>query len=235
MRLHRFYRPRITERLLSGGTLTVDDAKLVHQWLHVLRYAAGDTLVVFGGGYEYTCSVVAIDKREAVLTIDQVVPSVVAERSAAIGVALLKREKLEWVVEKATELGCTDIVLLVSEHSERRVVNMERLLATVVEAAEQCGRGDIPTVVLQSSVAEVLDLPEYGWQVAQQGSAPMTKSAAAQGKIPGILVGPEGGWSDSEQALFAKRGVAAVGMGQFTLRGETAAMVAAALLGQQSV
>lgn len=232
MRLHRFYRPRITERLLSGGTLTIDDAKLVHQWLRVLRYTAGDTLVVFGGGYEYTCSVVAIDKREAVLTIDQVAPSVVAERSAAIGVALLKREKLEWVVEKATELGCTHIVLFVSEHSERRVVNMERLLATVVEAAEQCGRGDMPTLTVYNSVSEVLQLPEYSFQVAEQGSAPMAKSAAAKDKMPGILVGPEGGWSELERALFAEYSVAPVGMGQFTLRGETAAVVAAALLGQ---
>jgi 16S rRNA (uracil1498-N3)-methyltransferase len=231
MRLHRFYRPLITERLPAGGTLTIDAAKLVHQWLHVLRYTAGDTLVVFGAGYEYTCTIGELNRKQAVLTIESVAASVVAERRVAVGVALLKREKLEWVVEKATELGCTGIVLFESQRSERRVVNMERLLATIVEAAEQCGRGDIPELVVCSTLAEVLDLPQYRWQIAEQGSAPVAISKNVGEKTAGILVGPEGGWSESEQALCMSRDITPVGMGQFTLRAETAAVAAAVLLG----
>ena len=191
-----------------------------HHLERVLRLRAGDLLTIADGAGRW---------REVRFGVELEPTGVVeiAERPApeiTIGFALVKGGRPELVVQKLTEIGVDRVIPFVAERSvvqwegDKAVRNHARLTTVAREAAMQSRRSWLPVVEPLTSFAEVAARP--GATRADRGGEPPTLER------PILLVGPEGGWSDSEREV----GGPTVGLGSTVLRAETAAIVAAAVL-----
>lgn len=226
---------------LSAGTRIALPDALAHHALRVLRLRAGESVVLFngqGGEYPATLDVDgkagfaqlgAFDPREAELT-----------GRITLVQGLPSGDKMDWVVEKAVELGAARVCPIAAQRSvlqlsgprlDKRVAHWQRIAQS---AAEQCGRNRLMTVDAPLSLADWLALPADGPRLLCHPDAETDLAGLLQG-TPALasltlLVGPEGGWSDKELAQAREAGVQAVRFGPRVLRTETAglALIAAA-------
>lgn len=208
----------------------------------VLRCAAGDRLdVIDGRGRAYAAEVVRISGKDVFIAIAGEKP---APPEPALPLILcqgiLKGEKMDLVVQKATELGITEIVPLVTERSiVRETRKVRRWAAIAEEAAEQCGRAVIPRIHEPAAFADVLrnaarSEGTRGLIFWEQGGLPLRAalsrlSYSVDAPLP-LFVGPEGGFSAEEVREAQAHGAAAVTLGGRILRAETAAIAAVALV-----
>lgn len=229
MRLHRFY---TGPELRLEHYVDLRDQRLLDQWNKVLRFRSGQEVILFDGQQLERLYVLnelskTAAKLELITDFERKLPS----RHIYLFWSLLKKDKNDWVLQKATELGVTHFVPVLAERSEKTGFNNERADKIVIEAAEQCGRSDIPLVrqpiLLQTALHEYAGkIPLFvceQHELTKAGKQPNYKEA-------GVLIGPEGGWSDKEKQLFLAQEVGRLPLGDFTLRAETAAVVAAAKL-----
>jgi 16S rRNA (uracil1498-N3)-methyltransferase len=148
MRLHRFF---IAQPL--GEEIVITDKELLKQWFSVLRYKGAEECILFNGdGLDYTYIIQSIDKQKAHLALKEKEKSILPEKEVLLVVSLIKKDKLEWIIQKGTEIGVTGFVLTEADHSEKKGVNLERLESIAKEAAEQSWRGTIPTITLTKSL-----------------------------------------------------------------------------------
>ena len=221
MKIHRFYLPDI--ELNQDFWLKAPDT--IHQWTKVLRFRPGQEVVLFDGvKYDRLYKIVEISKEEVHLEHITDYERQLPRRELYLFWSLLKKDKNDWVLQKATELGVSHFIPLLADRSEKTGFNLERARKIVVEAAEQCGRSDIPSVREVLHVANAIEqyndkTPLY---ICEQGSSNDIVSAPSTG----ILIGPEGGWSDAEKVLFVKQKIKHLHLHDFTLRAETAAVAA---------
>jgi 16S rRNA (uracil1498-N3)-methyltransferase len=240
MRLHRFY---TTEELAPGKQITINSAELVNQVRRVFRLKSGDEIILFNGtGFDYLVKIANYNdssKIEAnnsiVVDIDPTTPTrsrFAPARKIYLFAAVVKKDTFEWITEKATELGVTDIVPVIAERSEKRNLNKERLNKIAIEASEQSGRGDVPTIHAIVSFEEAIR------QAKNEGSASAIVAFHTDGELfhrgptyvqsPSIacFIGPEGGWSEREVELFHTHSIDVRTLGNQVLRSETAVIAA---------
>ncbi|HEX5456050.1 MAG TPA: RsmE family RNA methyltransferase [Candidatus Saccharimonadales bacterium] len=224
MRLHRFYTgPDI--RLKEDFWL--HDELLLWQWHKVLRFRTGQQIVLFDGQAKQRLYKIAeISKNEAHLQLITDMPLKRPKRHIYLFWSLLKRENNEYIIQKCTEVGVSNFVPVISERTVKKDFNMARAQKIAVEASEQCGRTDIPLIREPVRLDKVLE--EYRDKlkliICDEGG-PEDIDLADDDRT-GLFIGPEGGWSDHEQKMFSESGIMAMGLGDFTLRAETAAIVA---------
>jgi len=242
----RFYAP--PEAFAHDGARVVLSSEESRHLRDVLRLRAGDEAFVFDGeGREFACVVSGEGGRgRAALEVRGRVEPQRPESplDLTLAVALLKGEKFDLVVQKATELGAwrvapvltkrADVRLRDGREAERRVVRWRRL---ALEAAKQSGRARVPVVagpVAFDSLAAVAPrADELRALFAERGGVGLDSLPVDVESGPAFvtaLVGPEGGWDDEELELARGRGWAIITLGGRTLRAETAAVVVTALL-----
>jgi 16S rRNA (uracil1498-N3)-methyltransferase len=236
----RLTRVHVPGPLTAGSrhTLTGDAASHIAR---VLRLAAGDPLTVFDGrGGEHAARIEALRKGAIVIHVGE---RSADERESPLTLVLAqgvsRGERMDWVVQKATELGVTRIAPLLTERSVVRLDSRqaERKLqhwrGVAVAACEQCGRNRIP------EIATPIGLDDFLRQVGEARSTRLLLSATGQldiGEVPApneaviVLIGPEGGLAPSEQGAARQAGFLAVRLGPRVLRTETAAVAALTLL-----
>ncbi len=237
----------VTERLLADEPVELG-AEIAHRLHHVLRLAPGAAVVLFNGADgAWRARLDAVDKRRCRLTpIAQLavrpVPAPDGGDALALLFAPLKRQPLDWLVEKATELGVTEFKPVVTARTIAERVRIDRLETIAVQAAEQCERLTVPRVHLPAPLGRVLDgwpADRRIWLCAERGAVrPIAAAARAAPGLgaPGlgaaaaaVLVGPEGGFTDAELDLLKRLPfVEPVGLGPRVLRAETAAIAALA-------
>jgi 16S rRNA (uracil1498-N3)-methyltransferase len=215
-------------------TLTDDYVHVVN----VLRRKIGDTLTVFcGDGYNYTAEITAISRGGAVCRVlerrDGIPPLRVA---VTLYQALLKPDRFEEVVTKASELGVASVVPVVTARTQHPVgaYAYDRLHKVAVAAAKQCERGDLlkvqPPVALADALARMsagaLALMPY--ESETDGSLQGVLSASRGAREASVLVGPAGGFSAEEVAAARAAGIRTVSLGSHIMRAETAATAACA-------
>lgn len=225
-RLHRFY---VGDSVELKHDFWLHDERLVWQWRKVLRMHNGQELVLFDGvRSDRLYRLVELGEREAHLEYVTDFERQVPKREVYLLWSLLKKDKNEWVMQKATELGVSHFVPIIADRSEKMGFDMDRAKRIVVEAAEQCGRSDIPVVREPMSTAVAIDelMSTVRLYVCEQGNGAPAETDTARG----LLIGPEGGWSDEERQLFTDRELPLIGLGDFTLRAETAAITGAGKL-----
>lgn len=146
-------------------------------------------------------------------------------------VSILKGDNFEVVVQKATELGVDHIVPILCDRTIKKNINQTRCKKIAVEAAEQSGRVTIPEVHVPVKLAKAIENFDGKLIVCMQGGEKMSpKMLSSVGQKPiGFIVGPEGGWSDKEAALFQKSKIQTVSISENVLRAETAAITIVAL------
>jgi 16S rRNA (uracil1498-N3)-methyltransferase len=235
----RFYCP---SPLLPGST--VDLPETVAHHLHVVRQQPGDELVLFNGeGGQVHARLLEVGKRRAAAEILAHQP-VEAELPFHVTLAqgLPEGSKMDWIVEKAVELGVSaiqplaarrSVVKLAGERADKRLAHWQ---AVVISASEQCGR---------NRLAEVSPLRDFGRWLAEDGAAkdvvrillsPRSESSLAQwthatpARAVCLLVGPEGGFSQEEEDAAIAAGALPLSMGPRVLRTETAGLAALAIL-----
>lgn len=226
-RLHRFYIPPQHNKygpVPLAHEVWIHDINLLNQWQKVLRYQVGQQLVLFDGVeherlYEIThinndgvhCKVITDFKRK--------LPSF----KLYLFWSLLKKDKNDWVIQKCTELGVSHFVPIIAARSEKTGFNIERAKKIIIEAAEQCGRSDIPTIREPLPVHTAID--EYkdkiSLYICEQNSLEATNPGKVEGPT-GVFIGPEGGWDEDEKSAFQKNNLTHIAIHDFTLRAETA-------------
>lgn len=221
MKIHRFYTP---ETKLTQDLWFKDKLQL-HQWVRVLRFRPDQQVVLFDGqGQDRLYKITSLSPEEAHLELITDYSPQLPKKNIYLFWSLLKKDKNDWVLQKCTELGVSHFIPLIADRSEKTGFNLERANKIVIEAAEQCGRSDIPKVRDAMHVATAID--QYQDKVTlyiceQESSDPDLTTDNL-----GVLIGPEGGWSDAEKQLFKDLGIMHLSVHDFTLRAETAAISA---------
>jgi 16S rRNA (uracil1498-N3)-methyltransferase len=232
MTRRRFHAPP-TAFTQTTVTLTADEARHLRD---VLRLKAGDEVYVFDGrGHEFRCSVSNTKRDSAELRIEAEVEPAKPESQLQLNlcVALLKGEKFDLVVQKATELGVTAVTPLITRHADihlrdqsdatKRVARWQRI---ALEAAKQSGRAFVPEISLP--VAFETALEGVGVMFSERGGEPFERLTGAGAMT--ALVGSEGGWADEEIEAARARDFHIVTLGGRILRAETAAIAVTVLL-----
>ncbi|GAB2592872.1 16S rRNA (uracil(1498)-N(3))-methyltransferase [Dyella jejuensis] len=207
----------------------------------VLRMNAGDSLTLFNGdGYDYAATLVAIGKRDVVARIEdreQIANESPLQLTLAQGVA--RGEKMDLIVQKATELGVTRIVPLFTERSEvkldaaRAEKRLSHWRAVAASACEQSGRVRVPDIAPAQALSSWLDnLAEDGTQrLALLPEGTLRPRELRFGEGGGLLVvGPEGGLGERDVAALGEAGFHGLRLGPRILRTETAGLAALAAL-----
>ena len=237
MRLTRVF---VDAPLAPGATVALPETPAGHL-LRVLRLGSGDACVLFNGnGRDYRARIAAAGKRQA--TVEIVDAREVANESPLRIVllqALARGEKMDWIVQKATELGVAAIVPVVSERSEVRLDGERagRRLAhwrgVAIAACEQSGRARLPEVAAPCALAQALQaLPASGCRLALDPEAEATVATLQPAaRLPVVVgIGPEGGWSPGDLARLRGAGFTGLRLGPRVLRTETAGIAAIAAL-----
>ena len=221
--------------LVEGGTSFLDAAQ-THRLRHVLRLGPGAAVAGFNArDGEFLCRIAALGRDRGSLAVETRLRTAQPEADPWLLFAPIKRLRLDWLIEKGTELGVGAFVPVTTERTQPERVNRERLFAHAVAAAEQSERLSVPEIRAPAPLARML----AGWPTGRRlilcdetgGGAPI---AAALAELPtnapaAILVGPEGGFAQTElDALANLPFVTRVGLGPRVLRAETAALAALA-------
>ncbi len=226
MKLHRYY---VGDKDLIND-FWFDEPKLFHQWTRVLRYQVGRELVLFNSAREerlYKIEKIGNDAVHLKL-ITELVPKL-PKKELYLCFSVLKKDKNDWVLQKATELGVSHFVPLICDRTEKTGFDSERAEKIVIEAAEQCERTDIPRI--REPLTPQTLIKELEGKVIIYVAEKSEKSISKNFEKAAILIGPEGGWSDGEKSFFKSKNLAHFSLSEFTLRAETAAVAATTLFG----
>jgi 16S rRNA (uracil1498-N3)-methyltransferase len=226
----------VADDLAAGVRLTLAPAQS-HYLGHVLRLGEGEAILVFNGRHgEWRARLLAERKRAVALLVgDQVRPQAGGPDVDYL-FAPLKRARIDYLVQKATEMGVARLRPVLTRHTAQSRVNLERMRANTVEAAEQCGILRLPEVHAPEPLESVLARWDGGRTLIfcdeqhAAGSPLATLGRLKEGAVA-LLVGPEGGFDARERALLAcKPYVVRISLGPRILRADTAAVAALALL-----
>ena len=206
------------------------------QHVRVLRLRPGERIVLFDGrGGETPATLITIDKREvSVRTAQHVAVEREAARAVTLFAALIANDRMDWMIQKATELGAAGIHPLITERSQRIPGAVEKRLAhwrgVVLAACEQCGRNQLPTVHAPLPLADALLRTQGAVNVLLDGDDHPETSAIAASASLNVFVGPEGGFTPRERETLLAHGASPLAIGAAVLRAETAAIAALARL-----
>lgn len=237
------YPPHSAPRLyvdveLSDGAKIRLDGNHAHYLLRVMRIKQGDPVKLFDDRTgEYLAHVTSLGKRDLILHIDgktrerDVVPDL------WLCAAPIKRDRYNWMVEKATELGVAKIIPVETERVQVRSIKSDKLRAHMIEAAEQCERSALPILSETTSLEQLLSSwPEdrhlfyADERLFESGEGSFRKALVAHDGPAGILIGPEGGFSGAEgDVIQSLKQVVPVSLGPRILRADTAAIAAISL------
>jgi 16S rRNA (uracil1498-N3)-methyltransferase len=226
----------VEEPLAPGAELALREGQ-AHYLRSVLRLEPGRRVLLFNGrDGEWLAEIAELRKSGGAATALSQRRAQEHEPDLWLLFAPIKGDRIDWIAEKATELGAARLQPVMTRHTVVTRVNVERLRARAVEAAEQCERLTVPEVLELRPLREALQ----GWPVerrlfacAEAGPArPLAEVLAAgpRNGPSGLLIGPEGGFSPDELDLLRELAfVSAVGLGPRLLRADTAAIAALAL------
>lgn len=229
--------PASTPRLfidmpLTAGAVSVVDGAAAHYLLNVMRLKVGDPILLFDNRTGEWLAVIAdAAKRSLTLRIERQTKAIEQVPDLWLCFAPVKKARLDWIIEKATELGVARLQPVITERTIVERVKRERLEAQIVEACEQCGRTALPTLAEPVKLDRLLK--EWPAERAllfadEAGGAPFTTIDAPAPAA--ILTGPEGGFTTRErELLIASAAVRRIALGPRILRAETAAIAATAL------
>jgi len=232
-------------RIYYPGRLEVSSvfelrAEEAHHLLHVLRVKEGDFVIAFTGGKEFLAATEKVSK-------DRLQLRVVEERSRRekshkieLIQAIPKSQKMDWVVEKATELGADAIYPVLTERVVKKTERIDRWQKIALSAAEQCGRLSVPHIFEVMSWGDLLRIqgPPSLSLIATLNDAPkkfLDEQLKDLGRIQTLrmAIGPEGDFTPSEVEAALNQGWKAADLGEWVLRSETAALAALAILNHE--
>jgi 16S rRNA (uracil1498-N3)-methyltransferase len=216
-----------------GAELRIDGGQ-AHYLLSVMRLKAGDPVRLFDDRTgEWLALARHLGKRDLVVEVTGHLGEREAVPDLWLCAAPIKKGRIDWVAEKACELGVARLVPVLTRRTVVDRLNLERLRAHMIEAAEQCGRTALPELAEPVKLAALLkDWPAGRtlFFADEAGGVPAIRAMRAHPGPAAILIGPEGGFDDAErEAIRALPGAVGIALGPRILRADTAAAAAVAL------
>ena len=202
--------------------------------IQVLRMKTGDRMHLTNGrGTLFTALILQIDKRSCNVTIESVIQKEPPARKVSLAVSLVKNtSRFEWMLEKATEIGVSEIIPLVCKRTERQHFRQDRMQHILIAAMLQSQQAWLPILHSPIAVDKLILESQYSQKLVahcEEDEKPGLIEAGLGNQIQ-ILIGPEGDFTPEEISLSKLSGFKPVSLGNTRLRTETAAVVAAALL-----
>lgn len=224
--MHLFYKPDI-----SGSSVVLDETESKH-CIKVLRLTLGEQVqFVDGFGGLYTAKITDADARRCKLEIIHKEKEF-GKKDFQIHIAIAPTkniERFEWFLEKATEIGIDEITPLLSEHSERKIINADRLEKIMVSAIKQSVKAYLPKLNQLTFFDSFIKIPFDGLKFiahCNEGEKVLLQDSVRKNKDVLILIGPEGDFSEREVRVAMENGFEEISLGQSRLRTETAGIVA---------
>lgn len=251
MSRYDFRTPRLcVDAPLPGDGTVALNRDQANYLVSVLRLESGDAVLLFNGrDGEWRASLAAAGKRALTAVIGERLREQPAVRDLHFLFAPLKHARLDYLVQKAVEMGASRLQPIITRHTQVARINIERMRANAIEAAEQCGILNLPDVaepisfesLLRGDSARLLvfcdeDAPVKDPVAALAGMRPqataLLPAEVAQTALPmAVLIGPEGGFAEAERERLSKRpNVVQLSLGPRILRADTAAVAALALV-----
>ena len=200
-----------------------------HHVRTVLRKKSGDLLHITNGkGGYFQCRITEVTGKKCLILIEQKEQHI-QPINICLAISVLKTsERMEWLIEKATEIGVTSIRFFLSMRTERKNLNLEKLHHVAVGALKQCGRLWLPDLRGPERFTEVLETTaDQKFIATLSGHSTPHLIQICKPKQPAcILIGPEGDFSEDEVKRATEQGFKSVTLGDYTLRAETAGLVA---------
>ncbi|MEK7648737.1 MAG: RsmE family RNA methyltransferase [Patescibacteria group bacterium] len=230
MKFHRFI---IKNADFSQSPFSLADTELIHQILNVLKLGVGEECMLSDGARnDVRCRIVSLSKKECVCEIIEKTYN--ANETGTHGVlycSLLKKELFELVVQKATEVGISEIVPITSRRTVRLgLPSGDRLTRIMKEASEQSGRGVVPilcdTYSFEDAILRAADSNNVTFFYHPAGA--LFSDWKKENIIPkqaNIFIGPEGGWDNDEIHAAQEKNFSIISLGATILRAETAAII----------
>ena len=249
-----FRTPRLyVEGPVSAGASIALAKKPAHYLFNVLRLKSGETILVFNGKDGEWRAALAVPGKSVKLEIQEQVRKQTPSTDVHYLFAPLKHERMDYVVQKAVEMGASRLQPILTRHTQVARVNVERMQANVIEAAEQCGILNIPEVAAPTTFGRMLasrkpdrllvfcdESADVKSPIAALNAARVSPSAmlpllggpvTASAEPLAVLIGPEGGFADEErEALLKQSNIVRLSLGPRILRADTAGVAALALV-----
>lgn len=233
MPISRIYQPVIIK---SGSTLTLDEAAS-HHLARVLRAEENDEVTVFNGhGGEYRCAITRIEKKHVTVMVgDFIDRDSESPLEIILAQGISRGEKMDFTIQKAVELGVTQIIPLLTERcnvkldEERKQKRVQHWQSVVISACEQSGRTRVPEVLPPQSLSAWLAKAsvDQGFVLSPHVETKLKDIPIQKNARVALLIGPEGGLSESEiRQAYEIKGFLPLSLGPRILRTETAALVA---------
>ena len=229
--------PRLfVENPLSDGAEFALAPEQAHYLLHVLRLTSGDAVSLFNAkDGEWLCYLTTVTKKAAHVRIERNVAAVSPPPDIDYLFAPLKHARLDYMVQKATELGARRLRPVITQRTIAERVNLDRMKANAVEAAEQCNLVFVPEVHEPTTLAKAMAAwdPQRRLIYCDETASVTNPVEALKGIAPpaAVLVGPEGGFTTDERAhLKSLPFVTAISLGPRIMRADTVAIAALAVV-----
>ena len=233
MRVPRIY---LDQPLTSGHDVLLDP-RSAHYLANVLRMKSGMTIIAFdGSGLEYSCTLAELGKKSGRVSVGAGQdPGTESRLVSVLGIGMSRGERMDYVVQKATELGVSVIQPLMMENCEVRLdqsrseKRLDHWCQVCISACEQSGRVKIPEILPPVNIAEWLESVNCDRRYMLDREQPGISGADTVPASIALLIGPEGGLSENEKALAIGKGFSGLNLGSRTLRTETAPVAALSL------
>lgn len=233
MKLHRFLLSPLT---FSHDQIAIKDKELLNQIGNVFRMRNGNSFILFDGtGIEYMVEIEEMNKKEIICKVLEERSGIKRSKRLTLVFSMIKKENMELVIQKCTEIGVTTFIPVMSERTIKTGWNFERMEKIMKEAVEQSGFSDMPVLY-----HEPLKLPKLLEKLKEErenldGLCVLdfdgVKLASVKHliSVDTIFIGPEGGFSPKERDLFKKYNIKSISLGENALRAETACISAASI------
>ena len=235
--------PRLhTQAALGAGLAVTLQQPQAHYLLHVLRLKAGDAVLLFNGfDGEWRGRLEAPNKKAVSVRVEECTRAQTEPADLHYWFAPLKHSRLDYMTQKAVELGAARLQPVITRHTQATRINLDRMRANAIEAAEQCGILTLPEIgepagleraMAEREPARLLVFCDEDAEVTDPVAALQQARADRSGAIPlALLIGPEGGFAaDERAALLGAPNVLRLALGPRILRADTAAVAALALV-----
>jgi 16S rRNA (uracil1498-N3)-methyltransferase len=233
MTVHRLF---VANDLSGGGDIDLD-AGQAHYLLHVLRLPEGAEILVFDGkNGEWQARITLARKKRCSIKLIGRVREQTSAQDIYYAFAPLKQARLDYMIQKAVEMGASLLQPVMTARTIASRLNLERMRANAIEAAEQCGVLTVPGINSPVNLETLLQTCKSGRVIVfcderASPASPLEVLRQLDGRKPVALVGPEGGFSEQErELLLSKEFVCPISLGPRIMRADTAAVAVLALL-----
>lgn len=224
--VYKYPRLYLNAPLGQNAQISLETAQ-AHYLRNVLRRDVGDMVRVFNGrDGEWLARIDDLGKKNGVLSAQEMLRAQPAQRrSLALYFAPIKKQRMDILIEKAVELGATDLYPVLTNRTENRKISIEKIMAQVIEAAEQCERMDVPRVHEARGLHAAIKGREGVIYAAIERAQVQDLADCRMDGDVAFLIGPEGGFDSGEiEMISGASNVCAVSLGAHVLRAETAAL-----------